>query len=279
MALYYATAPFAAADVVFLGVPLDRTSSFVPGCRFGPAFVRIGADNIESYSPYQHRDVSSVRVHDAGDVELSYTSPAAPLDAIANRLRPILAAGKKFLAFGGEHTITYATVSTVVEKFPDLCVIQFDAHSDLREEFLGEKVCHATAMRRVLDFISRSRLFQLGIRSFADATEMSVEGMYPFSVEEFIPEVRAKVLDRPVYITIDIDVLDPSAMPDVQTPEPGGSSYRQLACALAALSGLHIVGVDIVEFCPRGNQPSLGAATAASLVREAILILRPERKQ
>lgn len=279
MALYYAAASFAEAQVVFLGVPLDRTSSFVPGCRFGPAFVRIGADNIESYSPYQQDDISSVSVHDAGDVELSYASPLAPFDTIVKRTKTILAAGKRLLAFGGEHTITYATVLAAVERFPDLCVIQFDAHSDLREDFLGERICHATVMRRVLDYVPRGRLFQLGIRSFADAAEMTAEGVYPFKVEESIPEIRARVSDRPVYLTIDIDVLDPSVMPEVQTPEPGGVSYRELARALTGLSLLNVVGADIVEFCPRGSQPSWGAATAASLVREVILVLRPDRKQ
>ncbi len=276
MGLYYATASFEEADIVFWGVPLDRTSSFVPGCRFGPTFVRIGADNIESYSPYQRRDVSSVRVHDAGDIELSYASPNVPLDTISQRARVILTAGKKFIALGGEHTITCATLAAVVEKFPDLCVIQFDAHSDLREEFLGEKVCHATAMRRVLDSVPRNRLFQVGIRSFSAPMEMTVEGVYPFKVEEAIPEVRVKVRNRPVYITVDVDVLDPGVMPDVQTPEPGGCSYRELVHALSGLSGINVVAADVVEFCPRGGQPFPGAATVASLVREIVLLLKPE---
>jgi agmatinase len=273
MALYYSTPDSASAAIIFVGMPLDRTSSFTSGSRFGPALVRVGADNVESWSPYQRRDVSAARLHDAGDVEFSYATPSAPFELIGARARSVSAAGRKLLAFGGEHSITGPIVGTLVALHPDLCVIHFDAHSDLRDEFLGERVCHATAMRRVLDHVPADRLFQLGIRSFADPAEMDRPNVFPFEVEKPVPEVRRRIGTRPVYVTLDVDVLDPGAMPEVQTPEPGGCTYRELARGLAALAGLNVVGADIVEFAPRNSQPSVGAATAAGLVREIALLL------
>jgi agmatinase len=254
-------------------MPLDRTSSFVPGARFGPDIIRMAADNIESFSPYQKRDISGIRVHDAGNLEFTFPTAAAPLELIARTTGQNLARGVKQLALGGEHTITPAIVAEMMKNLPDLCVVQYDAHSDLREDFLGERMCHATAMARVLDVIPRERLFQLGIRSFSRAEEMSEPNLFPFGVLAPVKQVRSAIGDRPVYVTLDIDVLDPGAMPDVQTPQPGGCSYRDLALSLAGLAGLRVVGCDLVEVCPRTMQPSAGAATAAELARELCLLL------
>lgn len=273
MAFYYATAGASDARIIIVGMPFDRTSSFVPGARFGPDFVRIAADNIESFSPYQKRDLSGIPVHDAGNLEFTYGTPTAPLELIATTTARNLARGAKQLAIGGEHTITPPIVAELAKTMPELCVIQYDAHSDLRQEFLGERVCHATAMARVLDTIPRERLFQFGIRSFAGAGEMSERNVFPFDVLSGIGQVRANIGKRPVYVTLDVDVIDPGAMPDVQTPEPGGCSYRELAQSLAALAGLQVVGCDLVEVCPRTMQPSAGSATAAELVRELSLLL------
>jgi agmatinase len=273
MAFYYATAGASDASVIIVGMPLDRTSSFVPGARFGPDIIRMAADNIESFSPYQKRDISGTKIHDAGNLEFIFPTPSAPLELIAATTRGNLARGARQLALGGEHTITAPIVADLTKSFPDLCVVQYDAHSDLRQDFLGERVSHATAMARVLDVIPRNRLFQFGIRSFSQATEMSEPNLFPFEVLTPVKQVRSAIGGRPVYVTLDIDVLDPGAMPDVQTPEPGGCSYRDLALSLAGLAGLNVVGCDLVEVCPRTMQPSVGAATAAELVRELCLLL------
>ncbi len=273
MAFYFAAADASDARVVVIGMPLDRTSSFIPGTRFGPDVTRIAADNIESFSPYQKRDISTIRIHDAGNLEFTYPTPGSPLELIAATTAANLTRRVKQLALGGEHSITPPIVAELARKFSNLCVIQYDAHSDLRQEFLGERVSHATAMARVLDVIPRDRLFQLGIRSFSSAGEMSQPNLYPFEVLAPVEPVRAAVGDRPVYVTLDIDVLDPGPMPDVQTPEPGGCSFRDLALSLAGLAGLNVVGCDLVEVCPRTMQPSAGAATAAELVRELCLLL------
>jgi len=269
----FARGPLVGCRVVILGIPLDRTSSFIPGTRFGPDAARAGSVNIESFSPYLRRDAAELPIHDAGNLELSYDSPTRHLELIASTARDNHAAGRRQLAIGGEHTITPAIVQALARAYPDLCVIHFDAHSDLRDTFHGEKWCHATAMRRVLDLVPRDRLFQLGIRSFSRAEEMTAANVYPFEVLVPVKEVAKAVGSRPTYITLDVDVLDPGVMPEVQTPQPGGCSFRDLAESLAALSKLDVVGADLVEFCPRSAFPSTFSPLVAELARELALTL------
>ena len=273
MAFYYATAAPSDAQVVLVGMPLDRTSSFLPGTRFGPDLARIAADNIESFSPYQRRDVSTIPVYDAGNLAFTFETAAAPFELIATTTRTNYAAGRRQLALGGEHTITPPIVAELVRFFPDLCVVQFDAHSDLRDQFLGETVCHATAMRRVLDQVPRERLFQLGLRSFARPEELSEPNVFPFAVAAPAQDICRLIGSRPTYLSLDLDVLDPGVMPDVQTPEPGGCTFPELVRSLVTLAQLNIIGCDLVEFCPRNAQPGAGASLTAALVRELILLL------
>jgi agmatinase len=273
MAFYYAKAGPNDARVIITGMPLDRTSSFASGSRFGPDMARLGADNIESFSPYLGRDVTDVPVHDAGNIEFCYTTAQTPLELIRATTRAARDAGRRQLALGGEHTITGPIVTELARQNPELCVVHYDAHSDLRDEYLGERVCHATAMARVLDVVPRNRLFQLGIRSFAHASEMNAPNLFPFDVLAPIRRVRDAIGSRPTYVTVDVDVLDPGVMPDVQTPQPGGCSYADLARSLAGLDGLNLVGADLVEVCPRTIQPSAGACVAAELARELVLLL------
>ncbi|MGB9742237.1 MAG: agmatinase [bacterium] len=276
MASFFANCEFADARVVVVGIPLDRTSSFIPGTRFGPAVGRLGTANIESFSPYLNRDISEVRVYDAGDLEFTFETPAAPGRLITAHTGKVYQQGKRQLAVGGEHSITPFIISELTRVYPGLCVIQFDAHSDLRDQFLGEPECHATAMRRVLDYIPRENLFQLGIRSFSSPEELNSQNLFPFAVQAPIERVRKSIGSRPVYITLDIDVLDPGVMPEVQTPQPGGCSYYELVHALAGLKGINCIGADLVEFCPRTFAASAGAATVAELVRELTLLLKTE---
>lgn len=273
MAAYFANSDFSEAQVVVTGIPLDRTSSFIPGTKLGPEIGRLGTTNIESFSPYQNRDIAELKIYDAGDLFLSFETPDAPFALIRSTIRDTYRAGKKQLAVGGEHTITPIIISEMIKIHPDLCVVQFDAHADLRNEFLGEPFCHATAMRRVLNFIPRGNLFQIGIRSFVLPEEMSLPNMFPFEVLTPSKEIRPAIENKPVYITLDIDILDPGVMPDVQTPQPGGCSYRELAQSLASFAGLKIIGADVVEYCPRGTAVSATASIVAELIRELILLL------
>lgn len=273
MASYFANSDFSRARIVVTGMPLDRTSSFIPGTRFGPETGRLGTPNIESFSPYQNKDIARVPIYDTGDIEFSFATNTRPFELIAQTTRTNYQAGKKQLAVGGEHSITPHIIGELVRYFPDLYVVQFDAHSDLRQDFLGERFCHATAMQRVLDHIPREQLFQLGIRSFATAEEMKEPNLFPFELLAPAKKIVPLLGNHPLYITLDVDVLDPGVMPDVQTPQPGGCSYRELVQTLANFSGLNCIGADIVEFCPRNPSPVTTASTVAELIRELILLL------
>ncbi len=273
MTFYYAQSDVSDADVIVIGMPLDRTSSFASGSRFGPDIARLGADNVETFSPYLRRDTARLRIYDAGNIQFSFATPLAPLELITTVTKSHYDAHRRQVAIGGEHTITVPIVTELARRYPDLCVIQYDAHSDLRDEFLGEVTCHATAMRRVLDVIPRSALFQLGVRSFSRPEEMSEQNLFPFDVAEPTRSIVGAIGSRPVYVTLDVDVLDPGTMPDVQTPEPGGCQFRELVHSLALLADLNVVGADLVEVCPRTVQPSTGAVVAAELVRELVLLV------
>ncbi len=261
------------ATVAILGMPLDRTSSFIPGTRFGPDAARAGSANIESFSPYLKRNAAELAIHDAGNLDLSYDTPSRHLELIATATRDSVAARRRQLAVGGEHTITPAIIQALSRTYPDLCVIQFDAHSDLRDAFLGEKWCHATAMRRVLDSVPHDRVFQLGIRSFSQADEMARPNVHPFAVLEPVPGIVEEIGRRPAYVTLDVDVLDPGVLPEVQTPQPGGCSFRDLAQSLALLADLNLVGADVVEFCPRTGFPATFSPVVAELVRELAIAM------
>ncbi|UCG41741.1 MAG: agmatinase [candidate division WOR-3 bacterium] len=273
MEFYFAESGYDDADIVIVGMPLDRTSSFIPGSRFGPDAARVGMSNIETYSPYQQRDVSGLKVHDSGNLEFTFETQEAPFNLISERTRETYAAGKKQLALGGEHTITPAIVRELARTYDDLCVLQFDAHCDLRDEYLGEKWCHAAAMSRVLDFVPRQRLFQAGIRSFSEGRDQEEVNVHAFDVLEPVDGISEIIGSRPTYLTLDVDVLDPGVFPDVQTPQPGGCTYRELTAALARLSGLNVVGCDLVEFAPRSCLAAAGSSAAAELVRELTLLL------
>jgi agmatinase len=258
-----------------LGVPFDRTSSFLPGSRFGPDYVRIAAENVESYSPYQRRDLSPLPIHDAGDIR--FDSVARPLvsERIRQEIAGIVLEGKLPVSLGGEHSITGPIVAAVHDRFPDLVVVQFDAHADLRCEFLGEPHSHATAMYLCGQIVGPENVFQYGIRSGTQEEFAQARNLYPFSVLAPLQQTKARFRGRPVYLTIDIDVLDPGVMPAVSAPEPGGIAFPELVAALLELRGCRIVGIDIVEYNPLSNRDLASASLVAVLLREALLVANP----
>lgn len=269
MKLYYANSTLAEARVVVLGVPYDRTSSFIPGSRFGPQFIRQCANNIEDYSPYQDRTLGDLAICDLGDIQFDGKDWLAQVEAEVSsvfdgRRRPVF--------LGGEHTVTPQIVRAIHKKAGDFTLVQFDAHCDLRDDYLGEKDCHATAMRRSIDVLGIDRVYQFGIRS--GTREEFQAGKHLFKYKAFEP--LSKIVDRiagPVYITIDIDVLDPGVMPAVSTPEPGGISYRELIDSLLLFRGRPVIGADIVEYNPLAAPPYASGSTAAEVLRELILVM------
>ncbi len=269
MKLYYAKSDYKDADIVIFGLPYDRTSSFIPGSRFGPQYIRQSTENIEEYSPYQERSLAEIKICDLGD---HYFTTADHIKEIEQAVDKIYADKKTAVFLGGEHTITYPIIKAINKHIKSFSVIHFDAHCDLRDEYLGEKVCHATALRRVSDIIGIEKIYQFGIRSGPKEEFEFNKNLFKFKAYEPLKKIINKIQD-PLYLTVDIDVLDPRVMPCVATPEPGGISYQELLDSLLLLKGRTIIGADILEYNPLTAAPYPSGCTAAGLLREMILLL------
>lgn len=261
------------ASIVLFGAPFDGTTSFRPGTRFGSKAIRNESFGIETYSPYQDKDLEDLKIFDRGDLDLCFGNTARVLQDIEDCTDKVLEDNKIPVMIGGEHLVTLGTVRAFAKKYQDLHVVHFDAHTDLRDDYLGEKLSHATVMRRVLEIIGDKKLYQYGIRSgekaeFKFAEEHSNLTKFDFSgLEEDLKRLEGK----PVYFTIDLDVLDPSEFPGTGTPEAGGVSFKELLKAILAVGKLNIVGFDIVELSPHYDSSGRSTAIACKILREMIL--------
>jgi agmatinase len=269
MRLYYANSTVSEAQVVVIGLPYDRTSSFIPGSRFGPQYIRQCAENVEDYSPYQDRSLFDLKICDLGDIEF-YGEDW--LLQIEKEVGSVYDKKKSVIFLGGEHTITPPIIRAIKKVHHNFSLVQFDAHCDLRDEYLGEKNCHATAMRRAIDVLGADRVYQFGIRSGTKAEFESGKNLYKFRTYEPLSKVISDIKE-PIYVSIDIDVLDPGVMPAVSTPEPGGIAYREVIDSLMLFKDKKIVGADIVEYNPLAASPYASGSTAAEVLRELILIM------
>ncbi|MDR1209579.1 MAG: agmatinase [Clostridiales bacterium] len=273
---------YAGADIILFGAPFDGTASFRPGARFAPAVLRRESWGLETFSPYQDRGMSQARAHDAGDLDLPFGSPARAVGMVRDAVSRIAADGKRPFMIGGEHLLTLGAVQALADIYPDLRLLHFDAHADLRDEYLGEKLSHATVMRRIWEILGDGRIFQFGIRSgkrsefeFADAhTDLRKFDLIG------VNEVCASLAPYPVYVTIDLDVLDPSVFPGTGTPEPGGVSVDNLIFSRFGLRKLGkgapragVVGIDAMELSPPYDFSGISAAAAGKVVREMVIAL------
>ncbi len=271
MQFYFARANYQSATIVILGIPFDRTSSFIPGARFAPLNIRIGAENIEDYSPYQKKSLVKKKIYDAGDF-IPESFGEDYFQKVSEKLKSFILDGKKVIALGGEHTITIPCVKAYKEFYPNLTCIHLDAHSDMRDEYLGEKVCHATAARRISEIVGKENLFSLGIRSLTSDCR-SAKNIYLFKVLEPLKVIKGIIKRRPCYLTLDCDVLDCGLFPAVSTPEPNGVSFNELIAAIKELTNFFLVGADIVEYNPLANSSLAYSSSVAVMVRELILAL------
>jgi agmatinase len=266
-------ASFEESEIVILGCPYDGSASFRPGARFGPSAIRRASWGIETFSPYFQKDLSQLSIHDMGDLELPLGEKKLSLDLIRKALRKILSAKKFPILLGGDHLITLPIVEEVIQIYSNLHLIQIDAHTDLREDYLGEKLSHCTVMRRVVDQLGEGRLFQIGIRSgtedeFKLAKKMrSIISLNRESLRSMVKRLR----NKPVYITLDLDVIDPSLLPGVGTPEPGGLTFQEFLSLLKELQSLHVIGFDMVELTPDYDPTQISSVTASVILREMIL--------
>jgi len=264
------------ASLVLFGVPFDGTTSFRPGTRFAMQAIRTDSYGLETYSPYLDRDLENIAVFDGGDLDLPFGNTEKVMDIIFEYSRGVLTDGKKFLMVGGEHLVSLSSIKAAYEKYSDLHLIHIDAHTDLREHYLGEKLSHASVIRNCHGFLGDGRIFQFGIRSgLKEEFEWAKEHTYleKFSLETFA-EKMDELANVPVYITIDLDVLDPGVFPGTGTPEPGGISYRDLLDAIGHMQKLNqIVAADVVELSPPYDPSGASTAVACKTVREMLLTL------
>ena len=263
------------AELVLFGAPFDSTTSFRPGTRFASKAMRGESFGIETYSPYQDKDLEDISVFDGGDLELIFGNTEKVLGQIEEYTSKIVTDGKIPVMIGGEHLVTLGAVRAVAKQYPDLHVIPFDAHGDLREDYLGEPPSHATVIHRVCDILGDTRIFQFGIRS-GDRSEFAWGKDRVFTNKfnlDGLEEVVEQLKGKPVYLTIDLDVLDPSVFPGTGTPEAGGISFMDLLHGILTASGLNIVACDVNELSPIYDQSGVSTAVACKVLRELLLAI------
>ncbi len=265
------------ADIVLFGAPFDSTTSNRPGTRFGPRAIRQESFGLGTYSPWLDRDLTDCSVFDAGDMELPFGDSKTTLALIREQTATILGDGKRPFLLGGEHSLTLGAVQATLEQYPDLHLIHFDAHTDLREEYLGVELSHASVIRRCWDLMGDGRIAQFGIRSgeraeFLWAKEHTKLRPFDFAGLEEVVAVLKKG-DKPIYFTLDLDVLDPGFFPGTGTPEAGGASFRELMEAVHLVMEANVVACDVMELAPGLDTSGVSTATACKVVREMLLLL------
>ena len=269
--------PYEQAKIVLYGAPFDSTTSFRPGARFGSAAMRHESFGLETYSPYQDKDLTDCAIFDSGDLELCFGSAETALADIESRAAEILEDEKLPLLLGGEHLVTLGAVRAVLNRYPDLHIIHFDAHADLRQDYLGASLSHACVIRRCHDLVGDGRIHQFCIRS-GDREEFqfakSHTELHPFCFDG-LEDLTRKLAESgvPVYFTIDLDCLDPAAFPGTGTPEAGGVSFLQLLDAIRLVSRTNVVAADVNELAPMLDPSGVSTATACKVLRELLLYL------
>lgn len=265
--------------IVLYGAPFDSTTSYRPGTRFASRTMRAESYGLETYSPYQDLDLEDAKVFDGGDLELCFGDTERALGDIEACARDIVADGKLPFLIGGEHLVTLPAFRAVQGKYPDVAVVHFDAHTDLREEYLGNRLSHATVIRRIWEIIGDGRIFQFGIRSgtreerrFMRDGHVTTELFADTTLDAALASIGP---DAPVYLTVDMDVLDPSEFPGTGTQEAGGFRYPQLVADVRKiLAQLNVVGLDNVELNPGLDSSGRSTALACKFLREELLSLR-----
>lgn len=268
--------PYEEANIVIFGAPFDSTTSFRPGTRFASKAIRGESFGLETYSPYQDKDLTEIAVFDSGDLELCFGDSEKALAGIEERADIILNSKKIPLMIGGEHLVSLGAVRAAYKKYPDLHLIQFDAHTDLREDYLGAKLSHASVIRRCHDFLGDGRIHQFGIRSgekveFEWAKEHT--DLHRFNLSK-LESILSRIRGSKVYFTIDLDVLDPSVFPGTGTPEAGGISFLELLEGIRLVAEYtDIIACDVNELSPIYDQSGASTATACKVIRELLLAI------
>ncbi len=264
------------AELIIIGAPFDSTTSFRPGARFGPDSIRNTLQALETYSPYQNKDMADYKIYDCGNAEIIHGNAEKTLLNIENELNPFFYSNKKAVLLGGEHLVTLGAFKSFTNTYPDSILIQFDAHLDMRENYLGEELSHACIIRRIGEIIGFNNVYQFAIRSGTKqewALAKKETNLYPFNLDNFEQVINKIPVNIPAYVTIDLDVLDPSYLPGTGTPEPMGIDTNSLINAIMLLKKLNVKAADIVELAPDYDKSGLSSVSACFILRELILTM------
>ena len=265
-----AASSYETSDIVLLGMPYDCTCSNRPGTRFAPQSIRLESVGIETYSPYFNCDLEDIKFYDAGDLEYPFGNASKMLQITEDNVDCIYKDNKKLLGIGGEHLVTLASVKSVLKKYNDLAVIQFDAHCDLRSQYIGEELTHSGVMYQISKLIGYENIAQIGLRS---GEKEEFETVKKYSTLKTKKEELDKFKNKNIFLTIDLDVLDPSLMSGVGTPEAGGMTYKEFMDWLVYLEDFNIIGADVMELAPDIDTTKTSTATACKIIREVLMLL------
>ena len=258
------------SDIVMLGLPFDGTVSYRSGSRFAPEQIRLASWGLEDYSPRFDRHLEDVNFHDAGDLEFPLGNTYKSLDLIEKNVEEIYRDGKKVFAIGGEHLVTLPEIKAVSKFYKDFAVVHFDAHTDLREEYLGEEMSHSAVIRHVSKIVGAENIKQIGIRSgMKEEWEFMKEHNTLISKYSELDVFK----DKKLFVTVDLDVLDPSVMPGTGTPESGGMQFNELIGWFEYLKDFDIIGADVVELAPDYDASGVSTAVATKVIRELLMVM------
>ncbi len=258
------------SKIVMLGLPFDGTVSYRPGSRFAPEQIRLASWGLEEYSPYFDKHLEDVNFHDAGDLEFPLGNTYKTLDVIERNVEDIYCDGKKVFGIGGEHLVTLPEIKAISKFYDNLAIIHFDAHTDLREEYLGEEMSHSAVIRHCTNIIGPQNLKQVGIRS-GMKEEFEFMKIHNTLAEKF--EDLDILKNKKIFVTVDLDVLDPSVMSGTGTPEAGGLSFKELIDWFKYLKDFEVIGADVVELAPDYDTSGVSTAVATKVIRELLMIL------
>ena len=258
------------SDIIMLGMPFDGTVSYRSGSRFAPEMIRLASWGLETYSPYFEKDLEDVNFHDIGDLDFPLGNTYKSLDLIKENVEQIYADKKRVFGIGGEHLVTLPTIQAISSFYKDITVVHFDAHTDLRKEYLGEEMSHSAVIYHIGKIIGFENVKQIGIRS---GMKEEFDLMKKYKTRLDFPEQLSKLHNKNVFVTLDLDVLDPSVMAGTGTPEAGGLTFNDLMSWFKELKGLNIIGADVVELAPPYDTSGVSTAVATKVIRELLMCL------
>lgn len=261
---------YESSDIVMLGLPFDGTVSYRSGSRFAPEQIRLASWGLEDYSPRFDRHLQDVNFHDAGDLEFPLGNTYKSLDLIEQNVEDIYKDGKRVFGIGGEHLVTLPELKAVSKFYKDFAIVHFDAHTDLREEYLGEEMSHSAVIRHCSKIVGAENIKQIGIRS-------GMKEEWEFMKKNNTLCHKYSDLDclknKPIFITVDLDCLDPSVMPGTGTPESGGMQFNELVDWFEYLKNFDIIGADVVELAPDYDTSGVSTAVATKVIRELLMVM------